>query len=295
MPSHRINLPADASSCPAARRFVVDVLKEAPEEIRDSAGLLTSEAVTNALLHAAGPITVEVKQHDDRYRVEVRDASRLGPTEKHYEADDVTGRGLQLLNKLATTWGWQPTRSGKVVWFDLVVTRDGSVVGSYAPPRRRSEDSEPYPTGVPVELLGAPVRAMIRTGAHYDALYREFRLLLESDPTKRELVVGRLLKLMEVTGSNFLGFSGSAEKSWEVAVREDRITVDLCFRLPAGLAPAVERYNGLLEEADAYCREEQLLTIAASSEALAVRRWAFGEVGRQCRGERPTPWRETAI
>ncbi len=205
IPFHRISLPAEASSCPAARRFVVDVLQGAPEEIRDSAGLLTSEAVTNALLHAAGPITVEVTQHDGRYRVEVRDASRLAPTEKHYETDDVTGRGLQLLNKLATTWGWQPTGSGKVVWFDLVVTVDGSVVSSYAPAQPEPEAADPYPSGVEVELLGAPIRAMIRTGAHYDALYREFRLMLEFDPSKRDLVPGRLIKLMEALGSKFPG------------------------------------------------------------------------------------------
>ncbi len=217
MPSHKLTLPADASSCPAARRFVVDALRSAPEEIRDSAGLLTSEAVTNALLHAAGPITVEVKHESDRYRVEVRDASRLPPTEKHYEVEDLTGRGVHLLNKVATAWGWQPTRSGKVVWFDLVGTMDGSVVSSYTPTQRETDVEEPYPSGVQIELLGAPIRAMIRTGAHYDALYREFRLMVEIDPSKGQLVPGRLLKLMGDLGSNFLGFGSDPEESWDRA------------------------------------------------------------------------------
>jgi hypothetical protein len=34
------------------------------------------------------------------------------------------------------------------------------------------------------------------------------------------------------------------------------------------------------------------LTIAPTDEALAVRRWAFGQVVRQCQGQTPTPWPE---
>ncbi len=290
MPSHRITLPADASSCPAARRFVVDVLKAAPEEIRDSAGLLTSEAVTNALLHAAGPIIVDVKQHDDRYRIEVRDASRLPPTEKHHEPEDLTGRGVRLLNKLATAWGWQPTRSGKVVWFDLVGTMDGTVMSNVAPTPRGPDGHDPYSSGAEIELIGAPVRAMIRAGAHYDALYREFRLMLEADPSLEQHVPGRVLRLMDALGSDFLGFGSEPAATWERAVREGRDKVDLCFRLPAAAAPIVERYGGLLDDADSYCQEAHLTTIIATPETVAVRRWAFDEVAGQCRGGRPTPW-----
>jgi anti-sigma regulatory factor (Ser/Thr protein kinase) len=291
MPSHRINLPADASSCPAARKFVVDLLAEAPEEVRSSAGLLTSEAVTNAVLHAAGPITIDVRQQGDRYRVEIRDLGRLPPTEKHYDPDDTTGRGVQLLNRLATAWGWQPTRSGKVVWFELARAKDGSVVSSHqaSPPECDVDITEPYPSGMQVALLGAPVRAMIRSGAHYDAMYREFRLILELDDSKRQLAPGRLLKLVEDLGSQFLGF-GRTEEAWEQALRENREHIDLYFRLPAEAAPFVEQYEGLLEEADSYCHETGLVTIAPTQETIDVRRWAFGEVARQCRGEKPIPW-----
>ncbi len=153
--------------------------------------------------------------------------------------------------------------------------------------------SEPYPLGVQVALLGAPVRAMIRSGAHYDAMYREFRFILELDDSKRQLVPGRLLKLIEELGSEFLGFGPSAEQTWEQAVRESRDYVDLRFRLPAEAAPFVEQYEGLLEEADSYCCEAGLVTIAPTPETIAVRRWAFGDVARQCRGARPIPWTRT--
>jgi anti-sigma regulatory factor (Ser/Thr protein kinase) len=287
MSSHSVTLPGDASSCAIARRFVVDFLEAAPEQVRDSAGLLTSEAVTNALLHAAGPIMVAVTQLDDRYRVEVRDAGRLPPTQKHYGPEDVTGRGLKMLNTLAAAWGWQPIRSGKVVWFDL--TTDGSVVNGSTPSHDRREGEDPYPSGVQIALLGAPVRAMIRAGAHYDALYREFRFILELDATSRQLVPGRLLQLIDELGTQFLGFGQGPEEEWEQVVRDGRATVDLTFRLPAAAAPFVEKYEGLLDEADSYCREQRLRTVA-SQETLAVRRWAFGEVVRQCRGGMPVRW-----
>jgi hypothetical protein len=269
---------------------VVDSLDSAPDEVRNSAGLLTSEAVTNALLHAAGPITVEVSQHGDRYRVEVRDASKLPPTEKHHDPEDITGRGVQLLNRVAADWGWQPTRSGKVVWFDLAVSTDGSVVSSYMPTGAEPQPTEPYPSGVQIELLGAPVMAMTRAGAHYDALYREFRFILELDQSKRQLVHGRLLRLIDGLGSQFLGFGPDAQETWERAIRQRRDTIDLHFRLPAEAAPFVEQYDQLLDEADSYCQEADELTIVASPETLAVRRWAFAEVVRQCRGGSPTPW-----
>ena len=48
--------------------------------------------------------------------------------------------------------------------------------------------------------------------------------------------------------------------------------------LPPEAGPAVERYNELLDEADEYCRRFELLTIAPTDEAVAVRSWAFGQI-----------------
>jgi hypothetical protein len=193
---------------------------------------------------------------------------------------------LQLLDCLAAAWGWERTDNGKVVWFDLPVPVDGSL-----PPRaeRRSYD-DPYPRGTPIALLEAPIQKMIRTAAHYDGLYREFRLILELDPSHLRAVPGRLLSLIDELGTSFLGFGRTAEEVWETAVGENRDTVDVHFRFPSEASPAVVRYNQLLDEADDYCQRAELLTIAPTDEALAVRRWAFGQVVCQCDGEPPTPW-----
>ncbi len=287
MPPQKIELPSDVASCSVARRFVQDSLAQAADDLRANAALLVSEVVTNAVLHASGPgLTVEVQQKGSAYRIAVSDGSGTPPTEKGYRTDDATGRGLHLLDCLAAAWGWKRTGIGKVVWFDLPVPLDGYLSSGT---ERKSYD-DPYPNGTPVALLDAPIQKMIRTAAHYDALYREFRLILELDPSHRQAVPGRLLSLIDALGASFLGFGRSAEEVWDTAVRKNRETVDMHFRIPSEAGPAVVRYNQLLDDADDYCQRAELLTIAPTDEALAVRRWAFGQVVCQCRGEPPTPW-----
>jgi anti-sigma regulatory factor (Ser/Thr protein kinase) len=286
MPSWKMQLAADVASCSTARCFVRETLGEATDDLRANASLLISEVVTNALLHASGPVTVEVLQEGSAYRIAVSDRSKTPPTEKGYRSDDATGRGLQLVECLAAAWGWERTGTGKVVWFDLPVPLDGSL--SRVTERKSYDD--PYPSGTPIALLGAPIQEMIRTAAHYDALYREFRLILELDPSHLRAVPGRLLSLIDELGTSFLGVGRAAEETWDTAVRENRETVDLHFRFPPEAGPAVVRYNRLLDQADDYCQRAQLLTIAPTDETLAVRGWAFGQVVCQCQGEAPTPW-----
>ena len=286
MSTHKLELPADVAGCSRARRFVEEALGQATEELCANASLLVSEVVGNAVLHASGPLTVEVLQKGGAYRVAVSDGSPTPPSEKGYRTDDATGRGVQLLECLAAAWGCKRTETGKVVWFDLPVPFDD------APSRstRHSAKDDPYPNGVLIALLEAPIQEMIRTAAHYDALYREFRLILELDPAHLEAVPGRLLSLIDELGASFLGVGRATEDTWAAAVEENRETIDLHFRLPAEAGPAVLRYNQLLDDADDYCRRAELLTVAPSDEAVAVRAWAFGQIVSQCLGEAPTPW-----
>ena len=286
MRSQKIELDSDVASCSTARRFVRETLAQAAEDLRANASLLVSEVVTNAVLHSSGPVTVEVLGNGSAYRIAVSDGSRTPPIEKGYRADDATGRGLHLLDSLAAAWGWQRTDTGKVVWFDLPVPLGGA---SSRGTERASFD-DPYPNGTPIALLEAPIQEMIRTAAHYDGLYREFRLILELDPSHRQAIPGRLLSLIDELGASFLGFGRATQETWDTSVDEKRDTVDLHFRFPSEAAAAVVRYNRLLDQADDYCQRAQLLTIAPTEEALAVRRWAFGQVVSQCHGEPPTPW-----
>lgn len=86
----------------------------------DDAELLVSELVTNAVKHSSGDIGLSVSCDDDYLHIEVRDKSRIGIPEVHVVGPtDETGRGLALVEHIATRWGWTKGRSGKVVWIDL--------------------------------------------------------------------------------------------------------------------------------------------------------------------------------
>jgi len=77
----------------------------------------------------------------------------------------------------------------------------------------------------------------------------------------------------------------------EAAQGQGRPVVDIEVDLPPEAATAVPRLVDLLEQADAMCREQQLLTMAAPPEVAEMRRWTADQVVAQvARGEAPTPY-----
>jgi anti-sigma regulatory factor (Ser/Thr protein kinase) len=91
------------------------------EDTLDTAVLLTSELVTNAIIHGESPVTVAVSWSGGTLRVEVHDKSRFMPAPWPVidSADAETGRGLLLVDTLAADWGFYRTPGGKAVYFTL--------------------------------------------------------------------------------------------------------------------------------------------------------------------------------
>ena len=113
------SFPADITSPRAARRFVGDLLGQPDGETRDLALVLTSELVTNAVVHARTQVDVRVEVERDRMRVEVADSDPRLPRPAAHVPDAPGGHGLFLVQALASTWGTDPCPGGKVVWFTL--------------------------------------------------------------------------------------------------------------------------------------------------------------------------------
>ncbi|MCA1219063.1 ATP-binding protein [Streptomyces sp. 8L] len=98
-----------------------------PDEMAETGVLLLSELVTNALRHGGCAPGREIWTRallDDaaeRLRIEVSDACNSMPHARHASSDDETGRGLALVEALATRWGAEPRPYGigKTVWFEL--------------------------------------------------------------------------------------------------------------------------------------------------------------------------------
>jgi anti-sigma regulatory factor (Ser/Thr protein kinase) len=105
-----------------ARRFVAAVLNGCP--LTDTAVLLTSELVTNALAHTLsgpdGSLEVIVWRDADSVLVAVLDdGSDRSPATVGIDLDSESGRGLGLVAALADSWGHQGGTAARAVWFLL--------------------------------------------------------------------------------------------------------------------------------------------------------------------------------
>jgi anti-sigma regulatory factor (Ser/Thr protein kinase) len=103
-----------------AREFVSGRLRErVPEDIADVAVLLTSELVTNVVVHARTPMRLDLEVDDRTVRVGVLDEAPRTPALRRAHEARLTGRGMNLVAELAVQWGVDPIPPGKKVWFEL--------------------------------------------------------------------------------------------------------------------------------------------------------------------------------
>jgi anti-sigma regulatory factor (Ser/Thr protein kinase) len=131
--SSRIELTAAPAAVSCARRWITGQLAcTHPADLVDSAVLLVSELVTNAVRASAAAalasgcltprrIELAVARTRDTLRIEVADSARgalpvpSGPAAD----DDESGRGLQVVTALSRRWGCRPAPRGKAVWCEL--------------------------------------------------------------------------------------------------------------------------------------------------------------------------------
>ncbi|GHI02562.1 hypothetical protein AQI88_14510 [Streptomyces cellostaticus] len=112
---------ADLRAVPEARRELRELLRHWGKPGRsDIAELLTSELVTNALVHTDDDAVLTAVVSPHGLRVEVRDFVARRPRPCAPDTGDGThGRGLVLVQSLADAWGVRPHGVGKSVWFEL--------------------------------------------------------------------------------------------------------------------------------------------------------------------------------
>jgi anti-sigma regulatory factor (Ser/Thr protein kinase) len=109
----------DAASVPAARRYVAHLLEEA--DFGGDAGLvllLASELITNAVRHAETSFWVSASVDGTQATVVVVDDDPELPTVHRPGPDATGGRGLLIVDQMASAWGHHPEpHHGKAVWF----------------------------------------------------------------------------------------------------------------------------------------------------------------------------------
>ncbi|MER5992980.1 MULTISPECIES: ATP-binding protein [Streptomyces] len=111
---------ADLRAVPESRRALRELLGPwgRPEQCA-IAELLTSELVTNALVHTDREAVLTATVGPGGLRVEVRDFAAREPRPRVPAADGTNGRGLVLVESLADEWGVRAHGVGKAVWFAL--------------------------------------------------------------------------------------------------------------------------------------------------------------------------------
>jgi anti-sigma regulatory factor (Ser/Thr protein kinase) len=116
-----ILLPGDVTTVAAARRFVRAALEsvDADPVVIETAELLTDELVTNAIVHARCKSYLFIRAAKGVVRVEVTDPDDRLPSMAVPDTDPLGGRGLLIVNGLASAWGVEPAGAGKTVWFEL--------------------------------------------------------------------------------------------------------------------------------------------------------------------------------
>ena len=104
------------------RRFAVAACREhSPAVDCETVALLVSEVSTNALVHGAGQVRLRVLPMPGALRVEVLDASPALPCKREASLLDEGGRGMALVEALASAWGADTSADGgKTVWFEVL-------------------------------------------------------------------------------------------------------------------------------------------------------------------------------
>jgi anti-sigma regulatory factor (Ser/Thr protein kinase) len=120
----RFDLAAHPGAVAQARRVTRTQLTgwAVCEDACDTAALVVSELVTNAIVHtASAQIVCELVDGDELVRIAVRDEG-CAPGEPHpspQRPEEEHGRGLLLIESMCRSWGAQPVGLGLLVWADV--------------------------------------------------------------------------------------------------------------------------------------------------------------------------------
>jgi anti-sigma regulatory factor (Ser/Thr protein kinase) len=119
----RLELPGTLAAPSVARLFIRNLCREwGASSVCDVAELLSSELVTNAVIHAHSGVELQAVYDDKNIlRIDVYDRSPGEVSSEPRQASEGAegGRGLAIVAKLSCRWGVDSLAQGKRVWFTL--------------------------------------------------------------------------------------------------------------------------------------------------------------------------------
>jgi anti-sigma regulatory factor (Ser/Thr protein kinase) len=107
----------------AVRRFVTEALQRWGEhDLIIDATLVVSELATNAVLHASSPFRVSVDRSVGVVCLAIQDIAPDHAQHRGFEGQDLSGRGMVIVEALSRRWGCDSLPTGKVVWAELATS-----------------------------------------------------------------------------------------------------------------------------------------------------------------------------
>lgn len=259
------------------------------EDLLDTAELLVSEIVTNALVHAGTPVDVAFSFVDGGLRVEVTDGSPHLPSPRGYGPSAGTGRGLMLLEEMVDEWGVVPDDPGKTVWFQIASRAD-------LEQRSPGPAAHPGPRGevVDVELLDVPLLLHEAWRQHAESLLREYLLAsLDHESSEDPIVVHAEASDAIALLAEHIPASGVGDDPEQVMVTateplvsSPRVALPVPLRSVRHFATLERALLTALQMVEA----GEFLTPPVQPELQGLRAWLCGQVISQSVGEVPAPW-----
>jgi PAS domain S-box-containing protein len=286
----RRRFPALPSSVREARLMIRDCLVTAGrEDLLDTAELLVSEIVTNALVHAGTPVDVAFSFVDGGLRVEVTDGSPHLPSLRGYGPSAGTGRGLMLLEEMVDEWGVVPGDPGKTVWFQIAssVSLEQRSPGPAATARAAGEVLD-------VELLDVPLLLHEAWRQHAESLLREYLLAsLDLESTSDPIAVHAEASDAIALLAEHIPASGVGEDpdqvmvtATEPRVSSARVGLPVPLRSVSHFATLERAMLTALE----MVADGHFLNPPVQPELQSLRAWLCDQVISQSGGAEPSPW-----
>ncbi|MEV0910119.1 ATP-binding protein [Streptomyces hokutonensis] len=124
---YTLTIPHDLRAVTVSRRTLRLILTmHGLTGLVDTAELLATELISNAVLHTKGPVALRVSWKPGTLRIGAWDTDPEPPDQQREltnHLDREEGRGLGLVKACADLWGWQPLSRngsrGKYVWCEL--------------------------------------------------------------------------------------------------------------------------------------------------------------------------------
>jgi len=277
-----------------ARRLVRHSLASAGrEDLVETAELLVSEVVTNAILHAGTPIDLAVFVADGGLRVEIGDGSPHFPSRHGYAPTAGTGRGLMLLQQMVDNWGVVPNALGKTVWFQL---DSGNRMANHLAMMDESETaaSKPQEETVVVQLLNVPLLLHAAWQEHAQDLLRD-RLLANID-----LETGNDTIRLHAEASDAIALLASVIPQLEVGLNSNHVMGDaselrvscprVAVHVPIRSLQNFRTLNQTLEKVAGPGHDEVFLTSPTQPNVTSYQKWLYEQVEVQSNGAAPSPW-----